>query len=127
LKNSIFTHNHSNNSSLSPGDLLSTIQHDMHQMRATSPKYLHTLTRPKGGWNVPHFWKSKELPGAMLGSEYGLSLRKNWQSLNFKIPFDINRFKDTNVYTQFLLAEATNNTLKELSKKYGFIYVREVI
>jgi SPP1 gp7 family putative phage head morphogenesis protein len=47
FKNNIFTHQHSTSTSFSPSDILHSMHSRVHQLRATSPKYLYSMTLPK--------------------------------------------------------------------------------
>ena len=82
LKNRIVTHNHPDNSAISPPDVFNAINSDLRQIRAVSDKYVHQVTRPKNGWPNEIIEKME----AMWWEEFDLSERLLKQYMSKSTP-----------------------------------------
>lgn len=123
-QNTIMTHNHpralgrsglaSIGHSFSAYDIASAIRHNAAEIRAVTPRYTFSLKRPKGGWGISE-------------SE----LNKVYRNAENERVRDGNKYIDegpTNAYNARV--ERANvlhhhALMKELSKKYGWIYTKK--
>jgi len=120
FEDNIFIHNHSNNTSFSPPDLINAFATNLSKSIAVSPKYTYTISRKSG---------KKEWVPEMNQAEVE-SFKKEWQDsflteyrkLNNKL-LSKQTFLDQ-ADSDIMMAEATHTVNKKFASKYGFNYVR---
>ena len=118
-ENAIITHNHpSENMTGIAGrvDMATAIGNNAKEMRAASSGYIFSVKRPSSGWGV----SAREFEKA-----YDKERRKQMKEYNGKLPYGWESSRDevARVNSRFS-ATIADNTMKAISKKYGFTYSR---
>ena len=108
----VHTHNHTNNTSFSPDDIVNTVKTDMREARVTTPTYTYSLKRPEKGWGV----SKKKLESSL----YGKSADLQWEMRKY-----ISRYKgDKSVAIARAERMFTHILTKQVAKEYGWSYTK---
>ena len=125
-ENAIITHNHPSagmtgiagrvGNALGRADVATAIGNNAKEMRAASPGYIYSVKRPASGWGV----SASEFKKA-----YDKERRKQMEEYEGKLPYGWESSRDevARVNSRFSVTMA-DNTMKAISKKYGFTYSR---
>lgn len=125
-ENAIITHNHPSENMTgiagrvgnAPGraDIATAIGNNAKEMRAASSGYIFSVKRPASGWGVSarEFAKAYDKERRKQMKEYAGKLPYGWESTRDEVARVNSRFSAT----------IADNTLKAISKKYGFTYSR---
>ncbi len=75
-RDAILTHNHPRGMSLSPGDVVQSIGHDVAEIRAVSNRYAYSMSRPSAGWpGIMHL-------SQVFDDEHDKVLRQMWKAVD---------------------------------------------
>ena len=118
-KNVTITHNHPEDVSFSDADIITAINVNAKEIRATANGHTYSLKRPKNGWGIPKgTLGALKLTGEYMG--HSGDHRKTW--FNDLIKKSKAGDSDTMSWVHSQLGKGQHYAVGKLAKQYGWTY-----
>lgn len=118
-KNVIITHNHPEDVSFSDADIITAVNVNAKEIRATANGHTYSLKRPKGGWGIPKgTFGALKITGEYMG--HSSEHRGTWQSTLLKKAKAGD--SDTMAWVHSQLGKGQHYAVSKMAKQYGWKY-----
>jgi len=111
-KDNIHVHNHTNNTSFSPDDLVGMVKNNMKEARVTTPSFNYSIKRPKNGWGTT----AKKVESVAMDKAFGLKLQMNRYIARYKGDKKVAIGRAERTFAHLLT--------KQVSKEFGWSYTK---
>jgi hypothetical protein len=108
--NNVMTHNHTNNTSFSPTDVVNVVKTNGKETRVTTPTRTYSLKRPAKGWGV----SAKVVESTLMDKAFGLKLKMNRYVARYKGDKKVAEGRAKRLFTHILT--------KQVAKEFGWSY-----